>query len=72
MNFISDRSINENPGLDLLTADQVAEILGIHRSTVYEMIQKREITRVKFGRSVRIRRLDLEKFINDHVELERV
>jgi excisionase family DNA binding protein len=55
--------------LRLLTADEAAELLQIHRSTVYDMMNSGELATVHFGRSVRIRRIDLEAFIVSHVEL---
>ena len=52
--------------LQLLTADEAAALLHNHRSTVYDMMQSGEIPTIKYGRSVRIRRVDLEKFIEEH------
>jgi excisionase family DNA binding protein len=54
--------------LQLLTADEAAALLHNHRSTIYDMMQNGEIPTVKYGRSVRIRRQDLEQFIISHVE----
>ena len=54
--------------LQLLTADEAAALLHNHRSTIYDMMQNGEIPTVKYGRSVRIRRQDLEDFIVAHLE----
>jgi excisionase family DNA binding protein len=54
--------------LQLLTAGEAAEILHIPASTIYRMMQSGEMTHVKFGRSRRLRRSDLETFISSHVK----
>jgi excisionase family DNA binding protein len=71
MDLQTEQSIKptiERPNLQLLTAVQAAELLNIHPSTVYEMMKNGEIATVRFGRSVRIRRQDLEDFIRSHLE----
>ena len=47
----------------LLTASDVANILGLGRSTVYQLLQRGELPCIRFGRSVRVHPDDLEKFI---------
>jgi len=47
----------------LLTALDVAKILNIGHSTVYQLIQRNEIPSVKIGRTVRIRIEDVENYI---------
>lgn len=58
----------ENPNLQLMTAGEAAKVLKVSPKTVYVMMQSGEIAAVKFGRSVRIRRVDLENFISSHLE----
>jgi excisionase family DNA binding protein len=53
----------------LLTAREVAEILGISRSTVYELLYARRFPSVRIGSSRRVRRSDLETFVRDLVEV---
>lgn len=60
-------TLTEYPELELLTANEAAKLLKVHFSTVYEMMDRGEIATVKFGRSKRIRRQDLEKFIEEHI-----
>lgn len=49
----------------LLKADEVASILQIGRSTVYQMCKKRELPFVAIGHSVRIRADDLVKWLEE-------
>ncbi|MGW1557571.1 helix-turn-helix domain-containing protein [Streptomyces sp. NPDC002144] len=46
------------------TAEEVAVVLRIGRSTVYELMAEGALKYVKRGRSRRIRRCDLEAFVN--------
>jgi excisionase family DNA binding protein len=57
----------ENINLELMTAGEAAQLLRVSPKTVYVMMQTGEIAVVKFGRSVRIRRQDLEDFIIAHL-----
>lgn len=52
---------------DILTANQVAEILKISKAKAYKMMQQGEITAIQFGRTTRVRQQDLEEFIRAHV-----
>ncbi|MET8698266.1 helix-turn-helix domain-containing protein [Kitasatospora sp. NPDC004723] len=47
----------------LLTAEEVAEMLRIGRSTVYLLLANKELTSIKIGRSRRIRPADVEAYI---------
>jgi excisionase family DNA binding protein len=47
----------------LLTAAEVAEILKVSRSKLYELIARDSITSVKVDRSRRFRRSDVDLFI---------
>ena len=58
----------ENPNLQLLTLDEAAKILKVDPTTVGRKVQRGEIAAVHFGKSVRIRRQDLEDFIVAHLE----
>ena len=55
----------------LLTASQVAELLNIKKSTVYEAALKGRLPAVSLWKNkrrtfLRFRRADLDKFIQDH------
>ncbi len=41
-------------------------MLSLGRSKVFEMLATGELPRVRIGRSVRIRRVGLEKWVEDH------
>jgi excisionase family DNA binding protein len=49
---------------NLMTIPQVGEELQLHRSTVYGWIKAGMVPAVKLGRSLRVRRTDLEAVIN--------
>lgn len=52
----------------LLKAEQIANILGISRSKVYQMMRLREIPTITLGKNVRVSRDDLENFISENRE----
>jgi excisionase family DNA binding protein len=47
----------------LLTATEVANILGVSRSKAYHMMRQREIPTITIGKNVRVSDEDLEEFI---------
>ncbi len=47
----------------LLRAEEVAELLGIGRTKVFEMISAGELPTVRIGRCVRIPRLELQAWV---------
>jgi excisionase family DNA binding protein len=49
--------------MSLLTADQVAEILGVTRLTVYRQVYAGELRPVKIGRMVRFEPQEIDDFI---------
>jgi excisionase family DNA binding protein len=57
-----------NTSLNLLTPEQVADILQVNVLTVYSYIKKDSLGAIRLGRSYRIMTEDLERFI----ELNRV
>ncbi len=50
----------------LLKAEEAARMLSLGRSKVFEMLATGELPRVRIGRKVQIRRVDLEKWVEDH------
>jgi len=51
---------------NLLTTEQVAEILQVHVLTVYSYIRQGKLDAVRIGRSYRIMPEDLSHFIESH------
>lgn len=50
--------------LDLLTTTEAAEVLKIHRVTLWKWLKTGKIRGAKIGRVWRIKREDLESFVN--------
>lgn len=50
----------------LITIVEAAEIVGLSRSKLYELLASRELPSVRIGRSRRIDLADLERFIERH------
>ena len=50
-------------GLDLLLITEVCQELGMGKSWVYRRIQSGEIPSVKLGRNIKVRREDLEGYL---------
>jgi excisionase family DNA binding protein len=52
--------------LQLLSVSEVGELLGMGRSWVYQQIRSGEIPSVQLGGSVKVKREDLEEYIENH------
>ena len=52
-------------GLDLLSITDVCRELGMGKSWVYRRIQSGEIPSVKLGRNIKVRREDLEGYLEN-------
>jgi excisionase family DNA binding protein len=55
----------ERKGLELLSIPEVCQELGMGKSWVYRRIQSGEIPSVKLGRNIKVRREDLEGYLED-------
>ena len=55
-----------------LTVLDVASMLSVRPSTVYQWVSSREIPHYRLGRIVRFKRKDLEVWIEDHREEKRI
>lgn len=49
--------------MKLLTAQEVADILRVHRNTVYLWVRSGELPAVRYGKLIRIPQDSLEKWI---------
>ena len=54
----------ERKGLELLSIPEVCQELGMGKSWVYRRIQSGEIPSVKLGRNIKVRREDLEGYLD--------
>jgi excisionase family DNA binding protein len=54
-------------GYRLLRVEEVAEILQVSRAFGYQLVQRGEIPGVHLGRAVRVRREDLQRYIEANV-----
>lgn len=53
----------EQPTFNILCADDVAKRLNISKALVYQLVRRGAIPAVHIGKSVRIRSIDLEAYI---------
>ena len=51
----------------LLRSDEVAEILKVSVSMAYTLMRRGDIPTVRIGSSVRVRKEDLDRYINENV-----
>ena len=51
---------------NLLTPEQVAQILQLHVLTIYSYIRQGKLDAVRFGRNYRITPKDLDRFIHSN------
>lgn len=51
----------------LLTTEEVAGLLCVQQSTIYQWIHQGFIPHVKIGKLVRFRSMDIEKWVNKNV-----
>jgi len=52
----------------LLTTEEIAELLGVRESTIYQWTQQGFIPHVKLGRLVRFREADITKWLDERSE----
>jgi excisionase family DNA binding protein len=55
---------------DWLKVPKVAEVLRIARSRAYELVAGEKIPAVKIGRSVRVSRKELDRWLEEHRYLD--
>jgi excisionase family DNA binding protein len=56
----------ESRDLELLSIPQVCQRLAMGKSWVYRRIHEGEIPSVRLGRTIKVRRADLENFVDEH------
>ena len=55
----------ERPGPRFLTVQETAELLRLHRQTVYTMASRGQLPAVRIGRALRIHAGKLERMLED-------
>jgi excisionase family DNA binding protein len=55
--------------LQLLAVPEVARLLGVGRTTIYALINARELQTVKIGTSRRISVISLQQYIQKHTQV---
>ncbi|MFP5297753.1 MAG: helix-turn-helix domain-containing protein [Actinomycetota bacterium] len=57
------------PGIDfgdpLLTVGEVADMMRVSNMTVYRLIKGGQLAAIRVGKNYRIRRTDVERYLND-------
>ena len=56
----------EGKGVDLLSIPELCQVLGMGKSWVYRRLRSGEIPSVKLGRSIKVKREDLEEYLEKH------
>ena len=67
---VDGRKSTAQPATDqdeFMTAGKVAKMLRISKSQAYHMMRRREIPSFSIGRTVRVRRVDLDAVIEAHM-----
>ncbi len=54
---------------ELLTVSEAAEYLNVSVSTMRRWLRRRSIEHIQVGRSIRLRRTVLERWLRDHTQL---
>ena len=56
----------ERQGLGLLSISELCQELGMGKSWIYRRLRSGEIPSVKLGRSIKVKRADLEEYLEKH------
>jgi excisionase family DNA binding protein len=48
---------------DFLSVEETRTYLGLGRSTIYELLRRKELSAVRFGRVIRVPKAALEKYV---------
>jgi excisionase family DNA binding protein len=59
-------AVDQQPPPELLTVDELAEILRLNRKSAYAMVQRGEVPGVRrFGRAIRVHRATVLRWLAD-------
>jgi len=56
----------ERQGLGLLSISELCQELGMGKSWIYRRLRSGEIPSVKLGRSIKVKRADMEEYLEQH------
>src|SRR5918994_1030762 len=56
----------QRPGVQLLSIPQVCQELGMGKSWIYRRLRSGEIPSIRLGRSIKVRRDELEEYLQRH------
>jgi excisionase family DNA binding protein len=59
-------SAEDNQASQLLSVEEVCEVLGMGKSWVYRKIRSGDIPSVKLGGSIKVDRADLDRYLKNH------
>jgi len=60
------RTVSKRAPSELMTVEQVAAYLQLNKLTVYKFIRSGELQALRLGRSFRVRRADVDAFLEAH------
>ncbi len=63
-----ERTQAQQSNLELLSITDVCHVLGMGKSWVYRRIRSGEIPSVKLGRNIKVRRQDLETYLEEQLQ----
>lgn len=64
---MSELKIVNNSSLKLIDMNEASGLLGIKKSTLYDMTMRKQISFVKIGKLNRFRMSDIQDFINRRI-----
>jgi excisionase family DNA binding protein len=56
----------QRPGVQLLSIPQLCQELGMGKSWIYRRLRNGEIPSIRLGRTIKVRRDELEQYLNRH------
>lgn len=52
---------------ELLTMDDLSRLYNINKSTLYQMVSRREIRSIKIGKRIFFRQVDIDEFVTSKI-----
>ncbi|HHT9106701.1 MAG TPA: helix-turn-helix domain-containing protein [Candidatus Wujingus californicus] len=64
---MDEKVLKFNEGNKLLNMDEASSFLGIKKSTLYQLVMRKQITHVKLGKLTRFKPADIQAYINKNL-----